>query len=593
MKKWWLLLIFLVIPILPLASSKIIFNHQPDSVYNLGDTLSASFYIEDSDEGYVEAYLDCGEDTLFFKKYVILSGRSEDFNVSAKLDYKGNCKVKAIFKDEEGNTDEFEVTDKIDLKFTINNKNYSPLEKIRLNGTAIKANGQMAKGTATITIPSLTEQTVDISEGQFFFEYEIPMRTPIKSFVIKVKVSEKTGSATNRGEQSSSFIVLPKATYIEIISEDMVKPPVDYKIKFSLLDQEFKYFGNETIIYKVYDPDNELFYSGSVYSGEEDIVSLPGNALRNGWIINAYFGSLITTKQFFVDENKKILIEVEGGSNEILVTNIGNTYYDGVVNIFFENDLSSQKIPLNINLSVGEKKVYPLDIKGTYTLSVQDSESSGVELKGSYSLVEDEPSTGFITGAVVGSSNKKNIFPFVLGFLIVICVFSFTLYSTNKIRKKRKLPVSIPIKIADKEKNLLSQKNIYTVFFNIPEESYIKAERIIAKKYKLHRVNKNISFIMFYASKSDHVEISLVNIVRILKKQIPSISSIIHCRRFENKATSMQSAFFTKQLITIVKGNFITGEVYQSIREYRNIQLPEAKTFNLKEKIIKLYEIVN
>jgi hypothetical protein len=601
MKKIGTLILGLLL--ISIVSAKIIITLQPDEIYNLGDKINVEFYIEDSGEDFLEAYIDCENKFVIYKKFYNLNER-EEFTLSAPAQETGPCRIGIEFNKNKEVTTEFNISDKINVEYSINTKTFLPSDKIIIEGTAKKANGEKVNGKGSLSIGAFINQTVDISSGEFRYESEIGSTIPPGSYVVSLLITEKKSSFTSFGTIKDRIEVKSKPSFIEIISEDTIKPPAEYKFKISLLNQNHKFIENETIIYKIFDPSNELFMEDSMLSGEERWAIFRDDAKRKGWKITAYFGNIVATKQFFMEENRKILINIPNNSNEIILKNVGNVEYEGVINVFFVNETHSETVPVNANLSVGESMKFPVVLKGVYNLTAEGEEFADVEMRGFSIHSEEEmhPSNVMFTGAAVGSSNGFNLkLTLIPLFLIIILSGIFFILKIYKNSQKTKAEIRVPVKIINKnelqsesQQLQLEEKRVYTVFFNFDEKHYIQAEKMISRKgYRLHRVNNSLSFIMFYGLKSHKNELKLISMIKELKSNFQSLTAIIHSEKFENKASSLKSAFASKEVVGAVSGIFISEQIYNAIKELRNIEVKDSKVFNLKERVIKLYELKN
>ena len=120
------LLVFLF---LPLISSEIIINQQPNTVYNFGDVITLNLTVKSLQlvSGSLYADLICDRKIQNFYKNSVLLNAGDEKQIETSLvlskiivgDLKGNCKVKAFLGADYSLTNEFKVSDviKIDTTF--------------------------------------------------------------------------------------------------------------------------------------------------------------------------------------------------------------------------------------------------------------------------------------------------------------------------------------------------------------------------------------------------------------------------------------------------------------------------------------------
>ncbi len=624
-------LFLLVLIFLPLVSSQIIFLDNPKNVYNFEDFISIDFSIKQEvfTRGDVQAFLVCGNnEKLVFQQFnEFKNGQEKNFSLFFLASIKGNCYAKILFNDESEKTQKFKITDNIITAFGLNNKFFLPLEEIKINGTANKENSEKLNGIAIISIENLINQTVEVKEGKFSFSYIFEKDVAPGVYSVEVFAIEKNfnGDEINRGNFSEKIEIKSYPAKIKIESLEFFKPPYEFQIKASLLDQTNALFHDEILIVKIFDPKNEIFMQDAENSGERFNISFKENTLRGGWKINVYYGDLFASKSFYVEDNREIKIElgkegceINNSFCKINISNIGNVPYNGVIDVSFQNENSNETFPLNINLSKGDSEIFEFELEGYFNISAGDQNFENVYLSP-------------ITGAVLFEGSKKKTYIFIVVLLIVLIVFFFiwkkihktnlSFLRKNKNNKTKDFLPSLntekpiqkpeekqiaekeikeinpvnktPVKkeVSEKEKIINKnkfQKKIYSIFFH--DVNYEKLEKFLQKyNLVLHRASGDSFFIITYSDKD--LSKKLTEIVFKISKEFKGISTILHSEIFENKISSISSVLITKNLVSYLNGFFVTENIAEKLEKNHGFRINKDKSFRVKERVIKLYTV--
>ncbi len=127
-----MLLIFITLILVEGASAEIIINNLAE-VYNAGDSINASITIQkqESAAGYLESYLNCGEKLLVHKQhYALVENKKKEIGIEFPASLDGRCHLEVIFDGESKDSQEFEISNIIDLDYSLNNRLFFPAEKI-------------------------------------------------------------------------------------------------------------------------------------------------------------------------------------------------------------------------------------------------------------------------------------------------------------------------------------------------------------------------------------------------------------------------------------------------------------------------------
>ena len=138
------------------VSAEIIITQQPNAIYNYGDAIQVPMIIKSTTQvaGTFSTDLICGGiANNFYKNGLFLNaGEEKDIDAVVILDKQilGNgsvfCVVRAYFATDSVLTNEFKVSDKINLEILTNKSDFNPQENIIFEGKATRENGIPANG---------------------------------------------------------------------------------------------------------------------------------------------------------------------------------------------------------------------------------------------------------------------------------------------------------------------------------------------------------------------------------------------------------------------------------------------------------------
>ncbi len=171
--------------------------------------------------------------------------------------------------------------------------------------------------------------------------------------------------------------------------------------------------------YKILNYYSEVVKEGKTNSGEEILYELPKDAYQGPWKIIANYNEIETNSLFNVGELEKAEIKLE--EDNLIITNIGNTFYNKKILIY----IGEQDQTADVSLEIGQTKRIRLTAPdGDYDIRViEGNEEKVLEFEG-ISL------TGNVIGLerVIGDNFWKK-YPMVSIFLgaifLVIVVVGF------------------------------------------------------------------------------------------------------------------------------------------------------------------------
>src|SRR3989339_639311 len=282
---------------------------------------------------YVEVSLGCSNQTFIVNKnyYEIGSNEKRYFFFEFPAPINGECVCNVKFGDEKETSNKFKISNEILINYNLNDKFFSSLDLVRINGSVIKENKQMFNGGILISIPGIIEKTVEVTNGSFYSEFLIPEKANPSKYNFSLSVEEKNilGKVINSGRKSEKIEVLSSPTSIQIISEELIVLPKNLTFQVNLINQVGNLIENETLVVKIFDINNNIVFEKEVKSSENLSYFFKSDSFKGGWKINSYYGKIFSSKPIYINENSEVLVLVI--DNKIKIQNIGNVPYNGIV----------------------------------------------------------------------------------------------------------------------------------------------------------------------------------------------------------------------------------------------------------------------
>jgi len=435
-RRLCLLLLISIFFSVTLVSAEIILS-QPSSIYNLGDILDIEAKIKPSQQlsGFFELNLNCGNgSTNFYRESLNLKPEdvkkiSSSFALTKSLlsDILGECRVEAKFLSEFTQTQNFIVSDGIDVSISIENMSIYAGEETVIKGTAIKKNGEPVNGFVKLSVEGLNiSSSSEVVEGNFEAKLQFPSNVQSRNYVINARVYEEyMGVKTNIGENSLTLNIKRNPTKLDVaLSKQNVIPGESLIFKPIIYDQAGEEILSDVSV-KIYDSHNNIFFQEIMESGGQREIFFETNQSPGYWKINAESLGLNAERLFFVEELEKAKFEVI--NDTLIITNIGNVEYKKAVQV------SIGEIPdvQNLGLDLGESKKFRLAAPdGAYNVKITDGDSE---------LSINEVT---LTGKIVGIKEMKGKLDFtgkypVIWILLIIIVGIFVLLLLQRISKKK------------------------------------------------------------------------------------------------------------------------------------------------------------
>jgi len=432
-------ILILITLLMPFFSAEIIFTEPIKPVYNLGDIIYVPVTIKTLTDasGVFKMDLICNSTLInFYMNGVkLLAGDEKRMDSSLVLISKiikgnhGLCRIKASLNEDYQLSDEFKISDYLNVIGEIDKTEYNSGEKILITGTVEKEGGEYSNGfiDAYLTTNNINEnltQTGTINKGVISMDLSLPENLKAGSYFLKINAYEKDseGTITNTGYAEYNFSVNQVPTNLEMIIENkQLNPGEILRVKAILHDQT----GN-SIPAKVYitiknqegkiieqdETDTDLFLEYSIFNNEPPAE----------WQIYAISKRLEVENTFTI--NKKESASIDVFNNTIVVTNNGNVFYNKTILI------KVGETPLNIQaeLNVGETKRYTLSAPdGEYKVRITTQEGDEIT------------KTLGLTGNAISVNDNSVINLSILGYISLVIVGFGILFFLVKRHKKRKM----------------------------------------------------------------------------------------------------------------------------------------------------------
>jgi len=374
------LVMLLILTVMPMASAGILIG-QPENIYNIGDRLEVSVALNPSafTNDFLTLDIGCGDESveIYRNPFNLNSGEQVTIDVIAVLDKSligtlmgEECQLIANYGFDSASSQDFEITNEININLNLQGNRYAPGEEISLSGGALKEGGGSIEGFVEVSIGSLGVSTSNvIQEGSFSFSFILPQEAISGEHTMNIRIYEESsnGEISNEGEVSEIIEISQVLSSLEIlISSQSVSPDEEFTYTINALDQADDLIEKE-ISLTIYEPGDFVFLNKVINSGEEGSIELDFENSPGYWKIEIFAGELSERKLFYVEEIEKIqtsLIE-----DTLIVTNMGNVPYEGPIEISIGSAVEIKQL----NLKIGETKRFRLYAPdGTYSIGIND-----------------------------------------------------------------------------------------------------------------------------------------------------------------------------------------------------------------------------
>lgn len=460
-----------------------IYLSQPDSSYNLGDSIEVNITIEPLVDGPFKLKLVCDSKSIDVFSGPAIENIVLPLNALWIEDLKGSCYFVASYGGEQQKTNNFIISDKLDVKLDSDSFYIKPGETIEIKGYVTRINGDAEEGEVEIVIPfsgaintgtssevsngtsneTITNETVSnetianetitpavnlekfyskVSNGEFSVSLRLPDNAAAGDYTLLVNAYDQSliGTRINQGSSSGILKVPQVLTGIDIaLNNQNFEPGQNVSIKPNVFDQTNKTMTNSVFV-SIFDSSNEKLFEKMILSGDTGVYEIPTNLPSDYYTIEAFVEEVGIEKSFFVSEKPRVEFEIT--NDTLLVKNIGNARYTKEIQV----DIGGKPFTKNVDLGVGEAKEFYLSGQDqSYNVRASDGESEmtqdGVLLTGNAINVSDV------------RYNLGNFFSNPLLWLVILLIVAIfiSIFSTRVIKRRS---VARPGDYYGKPKNL-------------------------------------------------------------------------------------------------------------------------------------------
>ncbi|MGC9309322.1 MAG: hypothetical protein ACP5D2_01340 [Candidatus Nanoarchaeia archaeon] len=467
MKKVFILM-FLIF-LLANVGAKIAIS-EPKEIYNLGDKIYMDVLLTPNQvKGNFEINLICSNKTI----NIVRMPAEPSFEVNEEQQYNtydlldkdllsnttGECRLEATIGSERAETNNFLITDNIDLSVQLDQQDYNPGEVITLTIEAIKANGQPLNGF--IEISNATAISKAIESGETIEKFAMPETTEAGEYNLHIKVYDKQdGKILNHASLTKSFRINQVASFIETsLSKLEVAPGESLDIGATLYDQSGKEMQGNIAISLV-SSNNEISFS--INSGEIHTIDFSNNATPGNWKVYSSFDEILQETEFSIKAVPKAEFEFIENSSILVIKSVGNAPYNKSVNINIGGNISRE---LKLDILPGEERKFLLEAPdGEYDVKVSDGDSL---LEKSLLL------TGNAVNVKEAGLSSRN-YGFIWIFLVILLAGGGVVLFF-KFKGSKKLKFKMP-----------SRKNKEEKFENVKKEEGNAQQSLVLKGEKAH-----------------------------------------------------------------------------------------------------------
>ncbi len=436
-KRLYLISVFfmLVIFALHLASASIAIS-QPNALYNLGDRISMEINIDSITTGYLEVNLVCPETVENIYQDVPASTAisiTRELTPAFINNSHGECHLVTNYAEESVLSQNFQISNSIDVIVSNANLGYIAGEPINVKGTAYKNNGKLVgqeyKAYVEVIMSEEIKVKGEVKDSQFDVNFKAPENMKKGDYTLTVKVTEEDSRSNVLSSGQTSFAVTIKQIPSKI-DIAMDRASINPGENVTLIPTLYNLAGEiETgkISFVVQDTSGNVVYDGLVDSNQKVILQTKTTNPAGTSKVIAKKDSISAERFFQINELKKVSAQIINKS--MVITNIGNVPYSGTIEVTMNGEKTSKKVELEL----GESKMFQIEAPdGTYDIGISDSglilNENGVALTGSAITIKDTKNA---------LNNIIFNYPIVWIFLIIIVAMFIWVYYKRYLEGRR------------------------------------------------------------------------------------------------------------------------------------------------------------
>ena len=419
--------------VMPCISADIILNQQPKELYSLGDVIKIPLKIATNTEinDFLSVKLICnGAESEVHKQYISLpAGDEQKITIAIPLiksftkEISGTCVIKPVLGEDFVLTNEFRISNAINIDVELEKESFAPEEEIIIKGRAVKENKENVKGFVDLSVineklSEIFKLTDTVNDGIIDLNFSLPEDTKAGLYLLRINVYEKgpDDNISNQGISEFNIEITQVPTSLEIYFENKTATPgEDYKIRVILHDQTGEKISSNAVL-KIRNSDGKLIDQSELKTDEVYIIPISYKEPAAEWSVYAESEGLEAEAKFNIIEKEAIKTELI--NRTLVLTNIGNVPYNKTLAIKIGN--STNEIPVYIK--VGDSQKYTLSAPdGEYNVEIipyhQDKLSTKVMLTGDAITIEKSSGISFFSSFI---------------WLFMILVLGFVAYTIHK-----------------------------------------------------------------------------------------------------------------------------------------------------------------
>ncbi len=388
-----------ILMFLGLASARITIN-EPNSIYNLGDRLYVNLTVAPNIvSGNFEINILCKNSSINIYRvpaepsFVIgVEQKISTFITLSKELMKnnlGDCYISVLLGAEQAVSRVMQITDKVNVKVSLNKRNYNPGERVSFLLNATKANSQQLEGFLEVSDAQSFSRAVQ--KGIVNDSFVLEEKAEAGNYMLTFSVYDRgiNNSILNNGVANFSFVIDSVSTsLLTSISDNDANPGENFSFSIDLFDQTGKIMNNKISVKLVSPLNKEISFN--VNSGDINNFNFETNATAGKWRIDSFVDNISDTKEFNMKESAKI--DFDFVDSVLLVKNIGNVVYNSSFEVMIGNEARN----VSVDLGIGEEKKFYLKAPdGEYSVKVGDKEKT-LLLTGNAIAVRDSDSGSYI-----------------------------------------------------------------------------------------------------------------------------------------------------------------------------------------------------
>ena len=513
------------------AETTIIFNTQPNEIYNLGEMINLPVTIKTTSDiyGLFELNLLCGGSELGFYKNGVSLATGEEKRMETSLvlmkdlitTSKGKCKIKAILGDKYQLTEEFKISDSLTIELSTEQTDLEPGEKAIFEGYATKENGKQVNGFVEL---SLVQNNSDekiyletINNGYFLVNLDLEEKIKAGAYLINLIAYEQDplGGKTNTGFLNKNIYIRQVPTSLEILLETSeVEPGTNVQIRAILHDQTGEKIPDTTAILTIKNSNDKIQEQVTIATDELFEFPIKYNEPTSEFKIHGISNKLEADIKFKILEKEKISVELI--NRTVTIINKGNVEY---CNKTILVKIGNESFNIDVCLGVDNEQKYFLTAPdGKYQVEVISE--GGTELNEEISL------TGKVIDIREARSKIGNV-KYYFAWIFIIAILGFVTFIIFKKGYNKKVLAYLP-----SFKNRIKKKEAENLI-PLKEKSLVKSKNKAELSLSIKGDKQNVSVIGLKIKNLSKIQSQKTNAEETLQKIVETVE--------EYKATTYEN----------------------------------------------------